>query len=314
MAARRIPAGPRRERKTKRVTVSRTASASIASNPLFIALKKKPTVERGRSASRNSGNLAGFDKNNLLARRLNPSLAREARRNDNRNGNNGSDNDRDTTSRGSKISTNTLAVRLGMGRKRQERNIPSRTRLGGRTVARERVSVNTRRSNLNNNNDRLRIAGVPTGPKQRSDTSNMQLARIENGNGMITNNSTAMQQAQDLTFKNASLIPFLRIENLTDDVSESDIVLVLANALGPVLKILKMKSTYKKVPSVTAEVFFLNENELTDYANKLNNVKADGRVLKCAVSYRSQIINSDRLWDNVLKEVRVAKQKQLEKL
>lgn len=114
-----------------------------------------------------------------------------------------------------------------------------------------------------------------------------------------------------ISFRNASLIPFLRITNLEPDVSETDIRSVLTSTLGPTLKILKRSVLHNNKPSVCAEVFFLHEELLGGYAESLNNVYADGRLLKAEVSTKSVIIHSDKLWEGMLREVRFLKQEEL---
>lgn len=117
----------------------------------------------------------------------------------------------------------------------------------------------------------------------------------------------------DISFRNASLIPFLRITNLEPDVTETDIRSVLTEKLGPTLKILKRTVLYDNQPAVCAEVFFLKEEYLHQYAAALNNIHADGRLLKAEVSTKSDIIHSDKLWEGMLREVRFLKQEALAK-
>lgn len=117
----------------------------------------------------------------------------------------------------------------------------------------------------------------------------------------------------DISFRNASLIPFLRITNLEPDVTETDIRSVLTEKLGPTLKILKRDVLYENQPAVCAEVFFLKENYLPQYAAALNNIHADGRLLKAEVATKSDIIHSDKLWEGMLREVRFLKQEALSK-
>ena len=78
--------------------------------------------------------------------------------------------------------------------------------------------------------------------------------------------------------------------------------------MGPTLKILKMNTIFQGEPSVTAEVFFLDEDRLGQYVDTLNGLDADGHHLKATIAYHSNIINSDKLWEAVLKEVRYIKQ------
>lgn len=120
--------------------------------------------------------------------------------------------------------------------------------------------------------------------------------------------ASSNRNVESISFKNASLLPFLRLENLESDVSESDIRIVLTQRFGPTLKIMTMDSVYNQEPSVTAEIFFLQNDNLNAYANALNNIQADGRKLRAEVAYKSWIINSDRLWDGVLREVAMIKQ------
>lgn len=142
---------------------------------------------------------------------------------------------------------------------------------------------------------------LPSGPRALT-------MRGRNGNGEARGATLTGKKAHDITFRNASLLPFLRIENLTDDASESDITMVLTEQLGTVLKVLNMRTTHNNVPSVTVEAFFLHEDELQSYVAALNGVTADGRVLKVTIGYHSTIINSDQLWNGVLEEVRLLRQ------
>lgn len=117
-----------------------------------------------------------------------------------------------------------------------------------------------------------------------------------------------------VSFRNASLIPFLRISNIAPDVTETDIRSVLTNRLGPPLKILKRNTIYKNQPAVCAEAFFLDKALLQQHAASFNNIRADGRRLKAEVATRSVIIHADKLWEDVLREVRYLTQEALSKL
>lgn len=133
------------------------------------------------------------------------------------------------------------------------------------------------------------------------------------GSGINVMDDNKPTTNRDVTFKNASLIPFMRLQNLTPDASESDIRMVLSKILGPTLKIMKMGATYNGKPSVTAEVFFIHEEKLEEYVQRMDKIQADGRILRAHISYKSWIINSDRLWDSVLKEVAMLKQQQIKR-
>lgn len=214
---------------------------------------------------------------------------------------------RDSRSGRNEPPINALAAALGMGKSSDGSNSGQRFRSnGGNTTRRNGGSDN------NNNNKSKNYNNSNANTNSNSNGHNNINNNNNNNNVEFTKNNTG-RKANDLTFRNASLIPFLRIENLTEDASESDISMVLNKLFGPTLKILKMNSTYKKVPSVTAEVFFLNENNLPEMAQRLNGINADGRQLKATIAYHSWIINSDRLWEEELKEVRMYKQQAIRK-
>lgn len=232
-----------------------------------------------------------------------------------------------TTSKQSDHKPNQLSIRLGEI-KPAKRSKPSRSakptdatmRLDNRSPVKRNALAkalnvklpNEKRDSGNNssrssNNDR---EGNNAKPKPRAisiggrDRPNNNSNKSQN----TVNNQNKNSSNDNISFKNASLIPFLRIENLTPDVSESDIRTVLSTKLGPIIRILKMNTGAYGSSSVTAEVFFVNDEKLQDYALQLDKINADGRILRAKVACNSLIINSDKLWDAILKEVRVLKQ------
>lgn len=219
-----------------------------------------------------------------------------------------------TSTRGSssiESKNNPLAVALGLGRlpsgpapKAAKRN-DRRNDIKSNSTS--NLSSNTNRNNDNRNRNQGR--NTTTRNTQQNSANIQPQQRVPQQAPIHTsNNAPSRSQANNLTFKNASLIPFLRIENLDSTVNETDIRMVLSAKLGPTLKIIKMNTIYAGNPAVTAEVFFLNENKLQEYAQILNDIVADGNSIKATIAYHSNIINSDKLWESVLKEVRMIKQ------
>lgn len=183
---------------------------------------------------------------------------------------------------------------------RSNTSIPSGESSGKlRYRERERESTAQHKTNVPSSN---RVgAGVGVG-------SNSSKSTGPRANASTNASANASASKINLNFKNASLIPFLRIENLEPTVNETDIRMVLSRSMGPTLKILKMNTIFQGEPSVTAEVFFLDEDRLGQYVDTLNGLDADGHHLKATIAYHSNIINSDKLWEAVLKEVRYIKQ------
>lgn len=194
---------------------------------------------------------------------------------------------------------NPLAVALGLGRLPQGPAPKAKPD----TTKRNSIRISNGRKSGNTVNNIPTMPSAVKGPVRAN--SNVRPARI------APSSTSAPAPVNNLTFKNASLIPFLRIENLDATVNESDIRMVLSTKLGPTLKIIKMNTVYNNCPAVTAEVFFLDDTQLSNYAKTLNDIVADGNSIKATIAYHSNIINSDKLWESVLKEVRMIKQEVL---
>lgn len=266
----------------KRVAAKNGKRPSLGQNPLFRALHsggrdaRKVDQQRGRDEYDDRETQRGRAPRNELLQRLDG----------------GSRFAKMTFSKGARLHTeappkqNALAAALGMGGR------------GGRKAG---AAGQKGKKKVDGGGA---VKPLPRGPRGAAPGGRTGSA----GNGEVRGATFTGKKAHDITFRNASLLPFLRIENLTEDASESDITMVLTEQLGTVLKVLNMRTTHNKVPSVTVEAFFLHEDQLQSYVAALNGVTADGRVLKVTIGYHSTIINSDQLWNGVLEEVRLLRQ------
>jgi hypothetical protein len=276
----------------------------LQKNPLFQALENNNNNNNNNDDNNNHGRKKGNPANELSIRLglVRPKGRKELNKAKNYNIN----NKRLTTNKSNQLKENALAKALNIrlaSTNTTTNNNNSNLRSSYPGSDRQRNSKSLNRDTINSSRNINRSGSSSQSLSIRSAGNNSR-----NRSNKENINSNNGNNAEDITFKNASLIPFLRIENLTPDVSESDIRMVLTTKLGQTLKILKMSSTFDNKPAITAEVFFVNNEKLEDYARSLNNVRADGRVLKAKVAYNSWIINSDKLWDAILRDIRVLKQ------
>lgn len=280
----------------------------LTNNPLFNALEGRKHVTANAASDKLLNNQLAMRLGEVPKRNSKPVRGEDAR------------DIRRHTVRDTK-EPNQLAVALGLvktNRRQSNRNINNRDnsipygRGSGRDRDRDRDRNGSIRRNDPPNLRPRRIVGKEReSPNFRPNTvQSRAVIKSKSINSSIAGNN----ENSILTFRNASLIPFLRIENLIDGASESDILMVLSKLFGPILKILKMRCSRNNRYSVTAEVFLFRDDGLEEKAKKLDGIIADERKLKVTVDYHSKIINSDKLWEEELKDVRLAKQQLMKRL
>lgn len=125
-----------------------------------------------------------------------------------------------------------------------------------------------------------------------------------------TGTSKANSQVTTMTFKNTSMMLFLRIGNLPSGASGLDIEHIMGQ-FGPIAKCIVHRTPSK----VTAELFYMDETSLAKGQQGMSNIITEGGRLSVEIHSKSSIVLDDTKWLEILDTVRAARQSyQLSKL
>ncbi|GMM32070.1 hypothetical protein DAMA08_048150 [Martiniozyma asiatica (nom. inval.)] len=203
------------------------------------------------------------------------------------------------TSHGKLLSKNPLAKRLaGVASKE------GRTGASAHSNTTAKSAINKVKRSNNNHQQQFKLRSRDRITNKPRDRANNKISTVV---------SQKIQRAKETySFKNASHIPFLRVKNLDEAVSETDISLIMSE-FGVIVKILTTAGRSKGDSTITAEIFYVEDESLKAAQGELDGRRADGRILDVSIDTQSEIINSDRLWKEVLEEVRFHKHEFLKK-
>lgn len=118
---------------------------------------------------------------------------------------------------------------------------------------------------------------------------------------------SSKQAGKQFQFKDASKVPFLRVDNLVPGVSETDIGHIMSQ-FGAIARVVTTAGHLKRNDKrVVAEIFYVNDDSLARAHKALNDSIADGRKLKVGIFTTSSIIHSEMLWNHILEDVQLQK-------
>ncbi len=123
--------------------------------------------------------------------------------------------------------------------------------------------------------------------------------------------SSSKVEEKHVSFKGASQPTFLRIKNLQPGVTELDIVEIMWR-YGTVLQVMTKESVTKEFGrSVTAELFYLDDDSMWKAKRALDGVKADNRILKLEIAQNPVTVTDPLIWRRLTSEVKEAKRNRM---
>ncbi|KAF6006075.1 hypothetical protein HII13_005195 [Brettanomyces bruxellensis] len=123
--------------------------------------------------------------------------------------------------------------------------------------------------------------------------------------------SSSNTSEKHVSFKGASKPSFLRIQNLQPGVTELDIVEIMWR-YGTVLKVITKESVSRNYGrSVTAELFYVNDESMWKAKKALDGVNADNRILKLEIAQDPVTVTNSVMWRGITSEVREAKRNRM---
>ncbi|ODV83203.1 hypothetical protein CANARDRAFT_30147 [[Candida] arabinofermentans NRRL YB-2248] len=139
--------------------------------------------------------------------------------------------------------------------------------------------------------------------QQQQRTNNTIQSSNDSNGDESPSNSDCLQERGELRFKDASRLKFLRITNLREGVSSRDVESVMSR-FGKIAKVFT-KEEYSEAlnKSTTAEIIFVNEENLKDAQVSFNGKNADGLIINVEIVSESTIITKKKDWESLLRDV-----------